>query len=210
MATLAEHHFGPDRLQTMGLSQESLRTALLRGHFAALNCTRHHPVTAPGLYMWAEATKELRDLLIPDGWETSDEENIPKTVSPDGTFCIVVVSGNEATGNPHRDPDTRHARGAAGMRDIRSNHQLWLFDSLDVGRREDAVQAVWYLLHYANEEWLRCELSQPVLASDGGRIEGWRERIILRTIDLTDTSSRDEQDGPDGPELDVPVMPRGA
>lgn len=207
MATPAEQHFGPDRLQRMGLRTAPLHTALLRGHFAALNCTRHHPVTAAGLYMWAEATKELRDLLIPDGWETSDEENIPKTVSPDGSLCIVVVSGNEATGNPHRDPATRHARGSAGVRDIRSNHQLWLFDSVDVGRRKARGQAVWYLLHYATEEWMRCELSQPILANDSGHVEGWRERIILPAIDLTDASARNGG-GPDGPELDVPVTPR--
>lgn len=207
MATPAENPFDPDHLERLGLTVDALQNALQRGHFAALNCTRHHPVTAAGLYMWAEATKELRDLLVPEGWETVDEYNIPKTVSPDGSLAIVVVGGNEATGNPHREPATKHARGSAGIRDIQSNHQLWLFDSTDVGRRGAPAQAVWYLLHYASEEWMRCELSQPILASESGHVEGWRERIILPPIDLTDGGASNE-DGPDGPEVDIPVTRR--
>lgn len=200
-----------DELAHLGLSVNLLHTALHRGHFAAANCTRHHPTTAAALYMWAETSKELRDVLIPEGWTTSDDLNIPRTVAPHGEHCVVVVSGNESTGNPHRTPGTRSPRGAAGVRDVQDNQQLWLSEEWArlTGPRPHPPMATWYLLHYTSDVAIRSELSLPVLTTEGGQVEGWHKRIILPEIRLDQLVELDDraEDGDDG--LDIAVSPRG-
>lgn len=201
------------RLARMGLTVEILHTALRRGEFAAANCTRHHPVTAPSLYRWAEATKEFRDLTAEEGWTTSDVDGIPRTLAPDATFGVVIISGNEHTGNKYNTPSPRHARGSAGVRDVRDNHQLWLFEARSEGEHVAGTPErplTWYLLHRATDTHIFSELSLPVLATEGGMIEGWRERIILPAIDVNDESVRtDRADGQDDHgDLDVPVVPK--
>ena len=198
------------RLALLGLNVELLHSVLRRAEFAAANCTRHHPVTAPSLYRWCEATKEFRDLLVLEGWEARDHDGIARTMSPDGTFGVVIISGNEYTGDKYNTPSPKHARGSAGVRDVHDNHQLYLFQAPDVGAYQVGTAErplTWYLLHRVTPTHIFAELSLPTEATDGGKIEGWRERIILPPIDLNEGESLRMGDSDDGEEdLDVPVV----
>lgn len=63
-------------------------------------------------------------------------------------------------------------------------------------------RVTWYLLCHRQGDAVRAELSLPVVVNGGGRIELWRERIILPVIDLGQGPAPVIDSGPD---LDVPV-----
>lgn len=198
------------RLGELGLSVEDLHDALRRGQFARDNCTANHPRCYPNVAAWGELSSGLREILSFRGWTNCDRDNIPKTVAPDGSMAIIPITGDRATGNPRATPVTKRPRGLASVRLIHLNVQYDFLGDLDLGQEvedEPEGRITWYLLYHRAGDQLRAELSLPMAVDGCGRIEAWRERIILPTIDLSDgpAPSRDADGGPD---VDVPVQRR--
>ena len=176
------------RLQQLGLSEAALLRAVMAGYIAKSNCTENHPPLFPPIAAWSEAVRTLRDVLKPEGWTRFNDQNSPKTVSPDGSISIIVSTGNEATGIPHAEPATTSSKGpnTAGAIEINRSMQLYLPGmELPVPLQdEDEKVTTWILLaHHAKNE-LRAELSLPLDVGSDGRVSVWQERIILRAQPL--------------------------
>lgn len=175
-------------LARLGLSEEALLASVAQGYMARTNCTANHPPLFPSFVAWGETVRTLREQLAPMGWKRSDRKNYSRTLHPEGHLAIAVATGNEATGVSTQCPATKSAKGPNTIEAVETNRlQAWLpglepVEQID----DDYVQpaATWLLLiHHAVNE-IRSELSQPVEIGVDGRINGWRERIMLPSIPL--------------------------
>jgi hypothetical protein len=176
------------RLQQLGLTEAALLRAVMAGYIAKSNCTENHPPLFPPIAAWSEAVRTLRDVLKAEGWTRFNDQNSPKTMSPDGSISIIVSTGNESTGIPYAAPATTSSKGpnTAGAIEINRSLQLYLPGmELPVSLQdEDEKVTTWILLaHHAKNE-LRAELSLPLDVGSDGRVSVWQERIILRTQPL--------------------------
>nr|WP_315239980.1 hypothetical protein [uncultured Albidiferax sp.] len=171
------------RLGELGLTEAPLLQAVKAGYFAKINCTENHPPLFPPIAAWSEAVRTLRDVLKADGWTRFNDQNSPKTVSPDGTVSIIVSTGNDATGNPSAEPSTTSSKGptTADAIEVNRSMQLYLpgFEVPVPLTDENEKVSTWILLaHHAKNE-IRAELSLPLAVGNDGRVSVWQERIIL-------------------------------
>lgn len=177
-----------DALTSLGLTESALLAAAMQGYMARANCTANHPPLFPSLAAWAETVRALREQLAPMGWTRNDEKNYSRTLHPDGHIAIAVATGNEATGVANESPITKSVKGPSTIEAVEANRlQAWLpgMEPPTISLDEDETQpTTWLLLiHHAINE-LRAELSQPFEIGTDGRINGWRERILLRSVPL--------------------------
>ena len=200
------------RLAELVLKQDQLIRAVQRGLAAWASCTKNHPPASQGLWAWAETVCGLRDELVPLGWSRSDEANLPLTVNADETLAICVNTGNEDTGIQDGSPCTRSTKGPRTRRAIRENlGQLHLFGdeplpATDVIRKG---RTVWILLIHRDmrAREIRAELSQPISISDEGKVDRWKERIVLSSTPFDDdlVSLIEGDNGPQTPEIDIEI-----
>jgi hypothetical protein len=177
-----------DALIRLGLTEDVLVAAAMQGYMARTNCTANHPPLFPSFVAWGETVRALREQLAPMGWTRIDEKNYSRTLHPEGHTAIAVATGNEATGVAHESPITKSVKGPSTVESVEANRlQAWLpgMEPPSTSSKEDEAQpTTWLLLiHHAPNE-LRAELSQPVEIGTDGRINGWRERILLRSVPL--------------------------
>lgn len=175
-------------LRVLGLSEGVLREAAMQGYLARTNCTANHPPMYPSFVAWGEAVRALREQLLPLGWTRRDENNYPRTVHPGGRIAIAIAAGNEATGMPNESPTTSSAKGPSTVAAVELNRLQYCLPFLEPELRtaddDESHLTTWLLLiHHAAEE-IRSELSLPFEIGADGRINGWRERIILLSLPL--------------------------
>lgn len=197
------------RLAELGLTEQNLRDAVMRGQLAWAACNPFHPRIYPPLVGWAETVAALREDLAAAGWEPSDEHNYSVAIDPAGQLAIAVATGNEYTGLVHSSPSTKASKGKHTVSAILVNQaQLTLFETEQArpSAEEAPERTTWLLLMYRDDQEIRCELSLPVSIGTDMRVDAWRERIILGSI------PRDPQllevRPPQQPDLDIPVKRR--
>ena len=177
-----------DRLAQLGLEEDRLTEVVRRGHLAFASCTPNDPPLYPGFSAWATMVRGLREYLLP-AWSRCDENNYSLVVNPSGTMAIAVATGDDATGRIDASPTTKSSKGPSTADAVNSNQmQLelpYIFDSAPVvaddGSPEEKRMTWILLVHRAHNE-VRCELSLPTSMGTDGRVDGWRERIILKAI----------------------------
>lgn len=201
------------RLAELRLSLELLHDARLVGEVARASCTANDPPAYRGTSAWAVTTRGLRDLLLAEDWTKSDEGGLSVVVSPDGEMAIVVSTGDENTGNPHKSPRTKFPKGPLMQQAIERNAQYDVFENVaDVpaGARPKVRLRIslvtWMLLIAKVGKTVQAELSLPAGIGDDGRVERWSERIILPPIRPDDD---DQMPIPEpAPDFDVDVVRR--
>lgn len=187
-ARIVEGPGADERLAELGLSRERLLEVVEQGQMAFISCTGNHPPFVPALWAWGETVRALRDCLLPLGWLRSDSRNYSLVIDPTNRLAIAVATGNEATGLDGVSPATKTAKGPNTIGAIVQNRQLDMFYAvgLDAGQLDSEPEGdqrlTWVLLIYRGLNEVRCELSLPVSISEDGRIDGWRERIILGSL----------------------------
>jgi hypothetical protein len=178
------------RLRAMGLTEAILHSALRSGIAGAALCTLNHPTNFGGLTFWAEATRWLRETLIPEGWRRDNSYGLPTVVRGDEGLAIAVVRGDKGTGNPKANPTTQHPRGTVVISRVEQNGILPGFEHLKAEQEQLEAAArvpMWLLLHYRAGDQLVAELSYPTVINRSGFVEEWAERIILTSIALDPT-----------------------
>lgn len=178
------------RLRELGLTTAILIAALQAGLAAAALCTANHPTNFGGLTLWAEATRWLRENLIPEGWRRDDSYNLPTVVRGDNGMAIAIVRGDEATGNAKGKPTTQYPRGTIMIERVELNRVLPGFEHLEAEQdaKETAAHVpTWLLMHRRDGHTFVSELSFPIQINKSGFVEAWGERIILSKIPLDPT-----------------------
>ena len=191
-----------DRLSQMGLSENALTESVWQGYLARSRTTINHPRIARGIIMWAETVAVLREQLISYGWVKEDKGNYELSVNQKAGLAIVVTTGDEATGMAGATPSNRCPKGVNTAEAIETNNQLDLFFELLPVIEDVQGFTTWVLLMHLATDEVRCELSLPFSISNG-KINGWRERIILPSMPLDDDSV--EINAPDLPDIEVPI-----
>jgi hypothetical protein len=199
-------------LSDLGLDESILREAILQGEIARANCTANDPPCVPGIYSWGSTVRALRDILIPKKWTKNDDGNYSTVVSPDESFAIAVVTGDEGTGLPDANPTSKYPKGNK-TRDAVIRNQYCLFPEAEKAAQEQAAKEdaaekriTWMLLKRRSGDAVLAELSLPDRISKAGQVERWQERIILDPIDVEPIAVLDD-DAVDEP-IDVPIRRR--
>jgi hypothetical protein len=179
--------FGPERLADLDLSVHTIDVALRKADAATHAGSALDPPIMEGLNRWGLTTRYLRESLVAAKWSFDNPRNLARTIHPSGDFAVVVTTGDESTGLPHRTPGPKHPKGFATELAVLGNNQL----ALDLGPlvptfRQDRAPAAspprtWFLLFYADLDVFRTEVSLPECFADG-RITKWAERILLPPI----------------------------
>jgi hypothetical protein len=194
------------RLAALGLNESELAQAVMRGILARSEATPNHPPLYAGFVTWGITVCALRELLLPKGWERNDEGNYSTVVHPSHTFAIAVATGDENTGNPNANPMTKSPKGPSTRSAVAVNlNQSLLFPDLPaLADDEDENRLTWILLISHVNGKVKSELSLPINCE--GKVDGWRERIMLRDIDLDPTQSISiDPVMPNLPDIDIDV-----
>ena len=206
----------PRLRRLFGIGVEDLQSvggAALRA-FVAVSAL--HPQGFNGTSAWAEATSQIRALLIPHGWVPRDPQNQPRIVSGDSQLAVTVSSGTPDTGVPDGNPQTRNDKAAQTAGSVNYNaRQLALFPVTEAddyvptpAPPSGAGKQLWILLYYIDFDAheVRLELSQPTAMSDADKVSAWSTRFILPPLNFGpewDDRARD-----DGPDVDFDITPK--
>ncbi|MFT3778360.1 MAG: hypothetical protein QM772_08835 [Ottowia sp.] len=205
-----------DRLGELGLKAERLGETVRRGYVAFISCTPNDPPLFPGFSAWAMMVRGLREYLLPEGWERSDENNYSLVINSAGTVAIAVATGDAATGRAEEQPTTKSSKGPSTAEAVTSN-QLTLdliFPPVELPQAsrplgQDQQRTTWILLVHRSQGEVRCELSLPTSMGPDGRVDGWQERIILGVIPTDpDVLEVAPPTPPQQPDIDVAVKRR--
>ena len=191
-----------DRLSELGIAISVLTESVWQGYLARSRTTANHPRIARGIIMWAETVAVLREQLRPQGWVKSDKGNYELTVNEKEGLAIVVTTGDEATGIVGATPSNKCPKGVNTAEAVEANNQLDMFSELLPTIEEVQGPTTWVLLMHLAANEVRCELSLPSSISSG-KINGWKERIILPSVPLDNDSVEIEL--PDLPDIEVPI-----
>jgi len=191
-----------DRLSQLGIQLSVLRESVWQGYLARSRTTANHPSISRGIIMWAETVAVLREQLRPQGWRKSDKGNYELTVNNENGLAIVVTTGDDATGMIGSTPSNKCSKGINTAEAIETNNQLDMFSELLQATEETQGLTTWILLMHLAANEVRFELSLPSSIS-AGKINGWKERIVLPSMPLDDDSV--EIDLPDLPDIEVPI-----
>lgn len=177
------------RLAELGLEETLIAEVVRRGYGVFISATANDPPLFPGFAAWAQMVRALREYLLPQQWERSDENNYSLVINPSGTVAIAVATGDDATGTTNSNPTTKSSKGPSTVEAVTSNQfQLSLdFPPVPVpapARPTDTEdkRMTWILLVHRAMNEVRCELSLPSSMGPDGRISSWQERIILGSI----------------------------
>lgn len=216
MQTHFEHRDVESRLAQLGLEEEKLAQIVKRGYLAFTNCTPNDPPLYPGFSAWATMVRALREYLLPKEWERCDDNNYSLVINPEGNMAIAVATGDDATGRNDALPTTKSSKGPSTAEAVISN-QVQLdfgFPLIEVPGStrpvsDEEKRMTWILLVHRAQGEVRCELSLPTSMGLDGRVDGWRERIILGAIP-TDPSVLEitPPSPPDQPDINVDVKRR--
>lgn len=186
------------RLAELGLTEGIFHNAILQGLLARSETTLNHPPLYAGFVTWGNTVRALRDELIPLQWERDNENNYSRVFNSSRTMAIAIATGDENTGNPNATPMTRSPKGSATNQAVESNAAQFSFagegfDKVDLSNEDEADVKTWLLMFSIVGNEVRCELSLPIACN--GKVDGWMERIILRSIQLDPTN------------IDIPISP---
>lgn len=204
-----EETYIDERLKSLGLDRARLLDVVSIGQLASLNCSPNHPPMIAGLWGWGETVRALREYLLPEGWEVSDQHNYALTTSPHGRMAIAVCAGDEGTGNPDASPSNKAPKGPSTVLAVTVNQAQMSLPFEDAPVPPPSVVndcTTWILLVHRNQDEFRAELSIPLSIKDDGRIDGWRERIMLGSVPLDDELL--EIDSPSTPDISIDVKRR--
>lgn len=199
---LHTEEYALDRLSQLGVPLTVLKESVWQGYLARSRTTANHPRIARGIIMWAETVASLREQLRPEGWVKSDKGNYELAVNEKEGLAVVVTTGDEATGMVGATPSNKCPKGVNTAEAVEANNQLDMFSELLPAIEETQGLATWVLLMHLAASEVRCELSLPSSISNG-KINGWKERIILPSMPLDDDSI--EIEAPDLPDVEVPI-----
>ncbi|NWO07137.1 MAG: hypothetical protein HLX50_16020 [Alteromonadaceae bacterium] len=191
-----------DRLSQLGIQSSALTESVWQGYLARSRTTANHPRVSRGIIMWAETVAVLREQLRPNGWVKSDKGNYELTVNEKESLAIVVTTGDNATGMVGAVPSNKCPKGVNTAEAVEANNQLDMFTELLPAIEETQGLTTWVLLMHLASNEVRCELSLPSSISSG-KINGWKERIVLPRMQLDDDSVEIEL--PDLQDIEVPI-----
>ena len=201
-------------LQAAGITDEVIREVVVAGEAARDDVTDFDAAMRAGLDAFFARVRRLRELVCDPAecsppWTFREDKNLSKTITPDGSHTVLLVTGDRATATTDHAQPAR-VRGEATIASVNNGQQLTLpAVSLEAAPRavEQRPEYTWLLMVYRPKgaSFAQVELSLPTRVDDGGRVSGWHLRHKLPAVDLTPFVEVDQETETDGVEIDVPV-----
>lgn len=187
----AEH-----KLKQLGLDVQDIHEVLLYGAAEANTYTAYDAKGAGEHARWSRHVRRASELYVPRGWQRIDPDCQPTLVHPGNKWCLVVSSGNNATGVAYATPTTKNPKGRSIRRAVEGNAELALYQPEEIEPALAGLRETWMLMTYVNiEDEIQTEVSLPK-EMEGEYISDWTHRILLPTIDPTDTPGSGEEEPP--------------
>ena len=177
-----------DRLAGLGIRQSNLWRALREGYLYKASLTRNNTNAIRGIGTWDAIHSVLAEEQRAYGWTRPQPGNHAIVVYPEGTLCVGVLAGDEATGEQEVRPSNRAPIGDRKKKHVREAISA---NQMLVGRQSHFGQMIpfwedtppmltYFLVHYiqTNTRMVRAEISLPISIQDKF-ISEWHERIIL-------------------------------
>ena len=146
--------------------------------------TPHDAVVAGGLYAYLSGVRAVRDILTPQGFEFSSQNNIESTYRPKDKFKIIISSGCPDTGKDQGHPTTKNPKGPQLKKLLHYDPRQYLLPEVVLNLKPEKIWILLFHVDIKNEEF-RMELSQPLqmeLNGEKERVEHWNQRIIFPSI----------------------------
>ncbi|MEW6161370.1 MAG: hypothetical protein AB1813_28410 [Verrucomicrobiota bacterium] len=192
----------------LGVTKEQIIEVVYAGAAGRAECTSHHPSSMAGMRCWGDATRALRDLLVPLGWRIDNTDNIPSVVHPGTNIKVAVCNSDSDTGYQYGHPQPIREKGDGTKRAVFPNQDV-MVQILAEGLNQNqpiTKSSFWYLCIHCGKDvdgndTVRAELLCPVLDEEG-LFKDFQERIAI--IGPNDNSSAVpvEQQSPEGPDSD--------
>lgn len=202
-----------DRLRRLGLSTETLHTALRPGLSRAANRTALALPNSSGTDIYHDTMEQLALMLADAGWKQIWVEQQPRLLHPEAILAFTLSSGiNVANPDRRRSPRTRN-KGIATRKSITAPQMqvLPIFDEMQAEQNIELISAasqapLWFLLYERTDRGLNLEFSRPATIAATGAVVAWEQRILVGFLELDGDLSI--FDGPGDEDFDVPVTPR--
>lgn len=168
------------RLKELGLTIEQLIDVVKASVAGRGNCTDNDPPAAPGWSSWQMGTRRLREIYRKQGWEKDDTNQFSTIINHGRRIKISFCNTDDGTAIQNRIPRNRSRKGVIAERVTDVNKSGYLFPEME---SEDALKntadyETWYLCVYAEDEFVRAELSRPS-EFDSGYFTAYSERIFI-------------------------------
>lgn len=201
------------RLNSFGLTTETLHTALRPGLSRATNRTGMALPSSPGTDIYHDTMEQLARALADAGWKLVWVDRQPRLLHPDALIAFTLASGTNVA-NPDRRKAPRTRKKGKATRNSLAVPQveaLFLFDEPQMDQDAALVAAaaqapLWFLVHERTDRGLNLEFSRPAQMTEAGAVVAWAERILISFLDLDGDLS--VFDRPDDGAFDVPIAPR--
>ncbi|MFD6778420.1 hypothetical protein [Streptomyces diastaticus] len=191
-----------EQLADLGLRAEYFDRTVRLGEDAREGATRDDANNAPGTLDYLARVRTLRETLrTEEGWLRYDPKQSPLAVNAEKTVAVGVLLGDARTGLPgNPQPRSHRPAGVAKEALIARNQELALFSlppepprrgEAQLSDDEYANLSTWYLLTFRYEARergiveIRSELSLPSSIGPRGKIDDWKQRILLPAIRFT-------------------------
>lgn len=205
-----------EKLQSLNLQEEILRTALLRGLSSRRSMTKNNPLTSGGQYFYSETIRALRELLKDKGFVGESIRNIELTINRDLGVAIYLCTGCKQTGLKNGTPQSKTDKGdftlnLFNLNQIESPNYDMFQDLIPKKQINNAIKCeIWFLLHYFNKDnnTLMAELTKPISFNSKGYVTGFdsKNRFIIdidmnKPIDIDDSTLTQSFNG----DIDIPI-----
>lgn len=171
-------------MKSFGLEQKWFEQIGLRILAEYNRTTPHDAVVAGGLYAYLSGVRAIRDILTPQGFNFSSQNNIESTYRPTDKFKIIISSGCPETGKDKGTPKTKNPKGAQMKKMLRRDPRQGLIPGIVLNLTPENIWILLFHVDIENEEF-RMELSQPLQMEINGekeRVDRWNKRIIFPPI----------------------------
>jgi hypothetical protein len=171
-----------------------------------ISTNQFRPPNAPGFAGWDRGTEVLRDGTRAYGYDPINERGVPLAVHRERGVALCLVAGSDGSGDPARNPTTKHPRGTVGSKVVVSQMSL-AFASPAANRGERNDLETWIVLPFF--DWaanlVRYEISCAATIGSTGFINTWHRRIVPGPVEPL----RRRRATPEpSEEIDIPVTPR--
>ncbi len=184
------------KLKQLGLDVQDIHEVLLYGAAEANTYTENDAKGAGEHARWSRHVRRASELYVPRGWQRIDPDSQPTLVHPSHKWCLVISSGNSATGMAYAKPTTKNPKGRSIRRAVEGNAELALYRPEDIEPALAGLRETWMLMTHVNiEDEIQSEVSLPK-EMEGEYISDWTDRILLPAIDPAGVFGGGEEEPP--------------
>lgn len=195
-----------EELRALGLTLEGITQIVRQVAASKAEALAVDPCSTPGTLAYIRGVREIRLMLLPEGWRVSRTGNVEATVNDN--LGIQLLFQNVDLACDLNDPQAISGKGAGSRKLVEFGKQGELFDQPDSpeAKKLGVAPTVWVLCVSTVGKKLRAEVSCPD-AFEGNQFDGFSKRIFVVDEDMNPDLRQNLplDDGGDSGDLEVRI-----